>query len=312
MEKLITLSKSPKNYVESIEDIYEEKNQLQSEKNEIQAKYNELLSQYDTLKKKLDKIEENYSKKMKLQSQFNQDINELGEETNSLVEEIEKMANVNIKFNNKDYLLSCDDGQEEDLKNLTKFLDKKYLNLKEKLGNIGENKLLLITTIQVIDEYFDLKKKVLSQKNNFENLSKKFKEMKSLAIDYKDGKETEITNLNTELDKFRKMVEESQNIYESMLDKTTRSLEEIIKNTESNPKSSVMLSKEKVRKKFLLIRKKNIFRLIIFFKPLINLIEKKEKNISLYYPSNYEVDTLKLFEILNLRKKLKHICRWFH
>ena len=146
------------------------------------------------------------------------------------------MANVNIKFNNEDYLLSCDDGQEEDLKNLTKFLDKKYLNLKEKLGNIGENKLLLITTIQVIDEYFDLKKKVLSQKNNFENLSKKFKEMKSLAIDYKDGKETEITNLNTELDKFRKMVEESQNIYESMLDKTTRSLEEIIKNTESNPK----------------------------------------------------------------------------
>ena len=146
------------------------------------------------------------------------------------------MANVNIKFNNKDYLLSCDDGQEEDLKNLTKFLDKKYLNLKEKLGNIGEKKLLLITTIQVIDEYFDLKKKVLSQKNNFENLSKKFKEMKSLAIDYKDGKETEITNLNTELDKFRKMVEESQNIYESMLDKTTRSLEEIIKNTESNPK----------------------------------------------------------------------------
>ena len=28
------------------------------------------------------------------------------------------MANVNIKFNNKDYLLSCDDGQEENLKEL--------------------------------------------------------------------------------------------------------------------------------------------------------------------------------------------------
>ena len=122
------------------------------------------------------------------------------------------MANVNIKFNNKDYLLSCDDGQEEDLKNLTKFLDKKYSDLKEKLGNIGENKLLLITTIQVIDEYFDLKKKVLSQKKNFENLSEKFKEMKSLAIDYKEGKETEISKLNLELDKFRKTVEESQNI----------------------------------------------------------------------------------------------------
>ena len=143
------------------------------------------------------------------------------------------MANVNIKFNNKDYLLSCDDGQEEDLKNLTKFLDKKYSDLKEKLGNIGENKLLLITTIQVIDEYFDLKKKVLSQKKNFENLSEKFKEMKSLAIDYKEGKETEISKLNLELDKFRKTIEESQSIYETMLDKTTKSLEEIIKNTEN-------------------------------------------------------------------------------
>ena len=146
------------------------------------------------------------------------------------------MANINIKFNNKDYLLSCDDGQEEDLKNLTKFLDKKYSNLKEKLGNIGENKLLLITTIQVIDEYFNLKKRVMSQKENFENLSKKFKEMKSLIINYKEGKETEISKLNIELDKFKNMVEESQSIYENMLEKTTRSLEEIIEKTETSSK----------------------------------------------------------------------------
>jgi len=146
------------------------------------------------------------------------------------------MANINVKFNNKDYLLSCDDGQEEDLKNLTRFLDKKYSDLKEKLGNIGENKLLLITAIQVIDEYFDLKKRVTSQKDSFENLSKKFKDMKSLIIDYKEGKETEISKLNTELDKFKQMVDESQLVYENLLDKTTKSLEEIIKNTESSSK----------------------------------------------------------------------------
>ena len=146
------------------------------------------------------------------------------------------MANINIKFNNKDYLLSCDDGQEEDLKNLTKFLDKKYSSLKEKLGNIGENKLLLITAIQVIDEYFDLKKRVNSQKENFESLSLKFKEMKSLVMNYKDGKETEISKLNIEIDKFKKMIEDSQSIYESMLDKTTKSLEEIIENSETSSK----------------------------------------------------------------------------
>ena len=146
------------------------------------------------------------------------------------------MANVNIRFNNKDYLLSCDDGQEEDLKKLTKFLDKKYSDLKVKLGNLGENKLLLITAIQVIDEYFDLKRRVVSQKTNFENLSSKFKEMKSLAIDYKEVKDTEISKLNSDLDKLKKMVEESQNIYENMLDKTTRSIEELIKNTETRTK----------------------------------------------------------------------------
>ena len=143
------------------------------------------------------------------------------------------MANVNIKFNNKDYLLSCDDGQEDSLKSLTKFLDKKYSELKDKLGNIGENKLLLITTIQLIDDYFDLKQRVTDQKKKIDNLSSKFKELKQLAIKYKDGKDIEIDKLNQELDKFKNIIEDSNNLYESLLDKTTKSLEKIISNTES-------------------------------------------------------------------------------
>tara|TARA_A100001011_G_C13837274_1_gene645420 strand:- start:54 stop:500 length:447 start_codon:yes stop_codon:yes gene_type:complete len=146
------------------------------------------------------------------------------------------MANVNIKFNGKDYLLSCDDGQEESLKKLTSFLDKKYLELKSKLGNIGENKLLLITSIKLIDEHFDLKQRISEQKNKLEILSKKFKELKSLAYDYKDTKEVEIKNLNEEIENFRKSVEETSTSYENMLDKTTRSLEKIIKNAESTSK----------------------------------------------------------------------------
>ncbi len=143
------------------------------------------------------------------------------------------MANVNIKFNNKDYLLSCDDGQEESLKKLTKFLDKKYTELKDKLGNIGENKLLLITTIQLIDEYFDLKQRVTSQKKKLDEISNKFKEIRSLAIKYKEGKDIEIKNLNKELDNFKKTIEKNNSLYETMLDKTTQSLEKIISNTES-------------------------------------------------------------------------------
>ena len=143
------------------------------------------------------------------------------------------MANVNIKFNNKDYLLSCDDGQEESLKKLTKFLDNKYSELKDKLGNIGENKLLLITTIQLIDDYFDLKERVSQQKKKLDNLADKFKELRKLAIKYKDSKDKEINNLNNELDNFKKTIDENNSLYETMLDKTTKSLEKILLNTES-------------------------------------------------------------------------------
>ena len=146
------------------------------------------------------------------------------------------MANVNIKFNNKDYLLSCDDGQEESLKNLTKFLDKKYSELKDKLGNIGENKLLLITTIQLIDDYFDLKQRVTKQKKKLDELANKFQELKKLAIKYKDGKDVEIDMLKKELGSFKKTAEESNNLYESMLDKTTKSLEKILSKTDSTSK----------------------------------------------------------------------------
>jgi cell division protein ZapA len=145
------------------------------------------------------------------------------------------MANVNIKFNNKDYLLSCDDGKEESLKRLTSFLDKKYNELKDQLGNIGENKLLLITTIKLIDDYFNLKQKITLQKNKLDDLSKKFLEMKSLTVQYKDTKDIEINSLNHELDKFKVMIDETNKQYELTLDKTTESLQKIIKNTESKP-----------------------------------------------------------------------------
>ena len=149
------------------------------------------------------------------------------------------MANVNIKFNNKDYLLSCDDGQEENLKELASHLDSKYNELKKNLGNIGENKLLLITSIQMVDDYFDLFQKVKNTKNDFEKLSIKFKELRSLSIDYKNEKEMEIGKLKDELNEFKTMIEESKNSYETILDKTTKSIEKFIENAEINQEKNI-------------------------------------------------------------------------
>ncbi len=69
------------------------------------------------------------------------------------------MANVNINFNGKEFVLSCEDGQEEHLEELASHLNQKFNNLKSSLGNIGESKLLLITSITIMDEYYETKKK---------------------------------------------------------------------------------------------------------------------------------------------------------
>ena len=149
------------------------------------------------------------------------------------------MANINIKFNNKDYLLSCDDGQEENLKELANHLDIKYNELKKNLGNIGENKLLLIAGIKMVDDYFDLFKKVKSKKDDFEKLSIKFKELRTLAINYKEDKEIEISKLKEELNNFKTAIEKSKNAYEEILDKTTKSIEKFIENSENNEEKNI-------------------------------------------------------------------------
>ena len=149
------------------------------------------------------------------------------------------MANVSIKFNNKDYLLSCDSGQEENLKELANHLDLKYSELKKNLGNIGENKLLLITAIQMVDDYFDLFQKVKSKKNDFEKLSIKFKELRSLAVNYRDEKEIEIEKLKEEVNKFTEVLEKNKSSYEEILDKTTKSIEKFIENADNDQKTNI-------------------------------------------------------------------------
>ena len=128
------------------------------------------------------------------------------------------MANVTIKFNNKEFLLSCDDGQEEHLEELLIQINEKFNNLKNELGNLGENKLLLITAVKIMDEYYETKKKMDQKKNELNDLSNKFKELKGLIYEYRDKKEEEIKNLNSDYKKFQNEIELNQREYEKLLD----------------------------------------------------------------------------------------------
>ena len=138
------------------------------------------------------------------------------------------MANVNIKFNGKEFLLSCEDGQEEHLQELSLNLNEKFDDLKTSLGNIGESKLLLITSIKIMDEYFETKKKVEQKKIELKNLSEKFKELKSLVYEYKDKKEQEIKQLNQEQDNFKKEIEKNKEDYEKIIEEAADEIENFV------------------------------------------------------------------------------------
>ena len=141
------------------------------------------------------------------------------------------MANVSIKFNGKQFLLSCDDGKEEHLEELLIQLNKKSNELKNDLGNLGENKLLLITAVKVMDEYHETKKKVEQKKNELKELSNKFRELKSLVYDYRDKKEEEINQLNDRHNNLKIEIENNQKNYEKIIDQTADEISNFIDKT---------------------------------------------------------------------------------
>ena len=138
------------------------------------------------------------------------------------------MANINIKFNRKDFLLSCDDGQEEHLEELVNHLSNKFDKLRSDLGNIGENKLLLITSIKIMDEYFETKKKVDINKKEIKNITEKFKELKSLAYNYKDDKENQAKLLSDSVSKLENEIQSLKDEYDKIISNTTKQIEEFV------------------------------------------------------------------------------------
>ena len=138
------------------------------------------------------------------------------------------MANVSIKFNGKEFLLSCDDGQEEHLEELLIQINQKFNKLKNDLGNLGENKLLLITAVKVMDEYHETKKKVEQKKNELKNLSNKFKELKSLIYEYRDKKEEEIEQINKNHNRLKNEIEQNQKNYEKIIDEAANEISSFV------------------------------------------------------------------------------------
>jgi cell division protein ZapA len=88
--------------------------------------------------------------------------------------------------------------------------------------------LLLITAIQVIDELYTLKSSLSKLKSHSSELEKKFKEIKTLSISYKEHRDEEVETLKLKLDELKTTIEKNQNNYSEILNRASESINSFI------------------------------------------------------------------------------------
>lgn len=70
------------------------------------------------------------------------------------------MAQVAISINGRPYSVTCEDGQEQRLQDLSTDLDLEVRNLAAAVGQIGDSRLLVIAGLSLIDRLNDLDQEV--------------------------------------------------------------------------------------------------------------------------------------------------------
>ncbi|MCP5368018.1 MAG: cell division protein ZapA [Hyphomicrobiales bacterium] len=65
------------------------------------------------------------------------------------------MAQVSVTINNRKYDIACDDGQEAHLARLAAYVDKRIGELVAAVGQIGDARLLVMSSLLIADELSD-------------------------------------------------------------------------------------------------------------------------------------------------------------
>ena len=88
------------------------------------------------------------------------------------------MAEVDITINGRSYRISCKDGEEERIKSLSSLINNQVQKLSEKIGQLGEARMILLAALVLLDKSDEVEKEaekiisITSQK--IEKLAKKF------------------------------------------------------------------------------------------------------------------------------------------
>ena len=65
------------------------------------------------------------------------------------------MAQVTVNVNGRDYELGCADGEEDQLRALAADLDQRMRDLTGQVGQVGDNRLLMMLGLLLLDELKD-------------------------------------------------------------------------------------------------------------------------------------------------------------
>ncbi len=103
------------------------------------------------------------------------------------------MSQVDIRINGRDYKVTCEEGQEDRLMRLAAYFDKRVTMLADDLGQIGEERLMLLAALTVCDEFFDARDAAQNFESAGEKLDPDTAGAASRAIDAAANRVSEIT-----------------------------------------------------------------------------------------------------------------------
>jgi cell division protein ZapA len=82
------------------------------------------------------------------------------------------MAQVSVSIDGKIYRMACDEGQEQHLTDLATRFDRYVTHLKSSFGEIGDQRLVVMASIMVMDELVEQQKKFKGLESEIETLRK--------------------------------------------------------------------------------------------------------------------------------------------
>jgi cell division protein ZapA len=81
------------------------------------------------------------------------------------------MAQVTIEVNGRPYVVGCEDGQEQHLRDLAKVFDVHVRNVSQEMGQLGDTRLLLMGALLLADELSDARTRLAAQQAEIARLN---------------------------------------------------------------------------------------------------------------------------------------------